>query len=133
VFYLFTKQLRDSGLPADVLEGRLNKNISFALRRGTIAQVTTALDAAQRAVEDIVTTPLLEQVSSSLCTMRTRRAWCALGGRWTANHVLGVRSAASGPPPTPARASSRPQASHVRQPALERCTHVKPSSKEVAS
>ena len=31
--------------------GKLNKDISFALRRGTIAQVTTALDAAQRAVE----------------------------------------------------------------------------------
>ena len=28
----------------------LKKDISFALRRGTIAQVTTALDAAQRAV-----------------------------------------------------------------------------------
>ena len=32
--------------------GNLNKDISFALRRGTIAQVTLALDAAQRAVED---------------------------------------------------------------------------------
>jgi hypothetical protein len=49
---LFTKQLRDSGLLADVLVGMLKKDISFALRRGTIAQVTTALDAAQRAVED---------------------------------------------------------------------------------
>ena len=49
---LFVKQLRDSGLPADVLVGKLKKDISFALRRGTIAQVTTALDAAQRAVED---------------------------------------------------------------------------------
>jgi hypothetical protein len=39
-------------LPADVLLGKLNKDISFALRRGTIAQVTTAHDAAQRAVED---------------------------------------------------------------------------------
>ena len=46
--------MRDSGLPADV--GKLKKDISFALRRGTIAQVTThhALDAtlatpAQRA------------------------------------------------------------------------------------
>jgi hypothetical protein len=29
----------------------LKKDISFALRRGTIAQVTTALDAAQRAAE----------------------------------------------------------------------------------
>ena len=38
-------------LYADVLLGKLNKDISFALRRGTIAQVTTALDAAQRAVE----------------------------------------------------------------------------------
>jgi hypothetical protein len=44
--------LRDSGLPADVLLGKLNKDISFALRRGTIAQVTThhALDAGQRAL-----------------------------------------------------------------------------------
>ena len=52
VYLLFAKQLRDSGLPADVLVGKLKKEISFALRRGTIAQVTTALDAAQRAVED---------------------------------------------------------------------------------
>jgi hypothetical protein len=35
-----------------VLVGKLKKDISFALRRGTIAQVTTALDAAQRAAED---------------------------------------------------------------------------------
>jgi hypothetical protein len=49
--YSFT-QMRDSGLPADVLVGKLKKDISFALRRGTIAQVTTALDAAQRAAED---------------------------------------------------------------------------------
>ena len=42
---LFAKLLRDSGLPADVLAGKLNKDISFALRRGTTAQVTThALD-----------------------------------------------------------------------------------------
>jgi hypothetical protein len=33
--------MRDSGLPADVLVGKLKKDISFALRRGTIAQVTT--------------------------------------------------------------------------------------------
>jgi len=52
VYYLFAKQMRDSGLPADVLVGKLKKDISFALRRGTIAQVTTALDAAQRAAED---------------------------------------------------------------------------------
>jgi hypothetical protein len=37
--------MRDSGLPAVVLLGKLKKNISSALRRGTIAQVTTlALD-----------------------------------------------------------------------------------------
>jgi hypothetical protein len=30
---LFTKQMRDSGLPADVLVGKLKKDISFALRR----------------------------------------------------------------------------------------------------
>jgi hypothetical protein len=35
------KHLRDSGLPADVLLGKLKKDISFALRRGTIAQVIT--------------------------------------------------------------------------------------------
>ena len=52
MYLLFTKQMRDSGLPADVLVGKLKKDISFALRRGTIAQVTTALDAAQRAAED---------------------------------------------------------------------------------
>jgi hypothetical protein len=46
VYFLFAEQLRDSGLPADVLAGKLKKDISFALRRGTIAQ------AAQRAVED---------------------------------------------------------------------------------
>ena len=51
-YFLLTKQMRDSGLPADVLVGKLKKDISFALRRGTIAQVTTALDAAQRAAED---------------------------------------------------------------------------------
>ncbi len=40
VYFLFAKQLRDlgdSGLPADVLVGKLKKDISFALRRGTIA------------------------------------------------------------------------------------------------
>jgi hypothetical protein len=51
-FPRFTKQWRDSGLPADVLVGKIKKDNSFALRRGTIAQVTTALDAAQRATED---------------------------------------------------------------------------------
>jgi hypothetical protein len=44
--------MRDSGLPAGVLLHRLNKDIPFALRRGTIARVTTALDAARCAVED---------------------------------------------------------------------------------
>jgi hypothetical protein len=34
------KHLRDSGLPAAVLLGKFKKDISFALRRGTIAQVT---------------------------------------------------------------------------------------------
>jgi hypothetical protein len=41
VYLLFTKQMRDSGLPADELVGKLKKDVSFALRRGTIAQVTT--------------------------------------------------------------------------------------------
>ncbi len=40
-YLLLTKQMRDSGLPADVLVGKLKKDIFFALRRGTIAQVTT--------------------------------------------------------------------------------------------
>ena len=50
VYFFFRKQLRDSGLPADALVGKLKKDISFALRRGTMAQVTTPLTAAQRAV-----------------------------------------------------------------------------------
>ena len=41
VYLLLAKQPRDSGLPADVLVvGKLNKDSSFALRRGTTAQVT---------------------------------------------------------------------------------------------
>ncbi len=52
MYVLLTKQMRDSGLPADMLLGKFKKDISFALRRGTIAQVTTALDAGQRAAED---------------------------------------------------------------------------------
>jgi hypothetical protein len=49
VYSLFAKQLRDSGLPADVLLCKLKKDLSFALRRGTIAQVTThALDGYAR-------------------------------------------------------------------------------------
>ena len=48
----FQRQLNHLGLPADVLVGKLKKDITFALRRGTSAQVTTALDAAQRAVEE---------------------------------------------------------------------------------
>jgi hypothetical protein len=51
VYYVFTKHLRDSGAPGEALKRKLKKDISFALRRGTIAQVTTALDAAQRAAE----------------------------------------------------------------------------------
>jgi hypothetical protein len=47
-----TKRMRVLGLPADVLVGKLNKDVSFALRRGRIARVTTALDAAQSAAED---------------------------------------------------------------------------------
>jgi hypothetical protein len=49
VYFLFAKQLRNSGLPADVLVGKL-KRTSFALLRNKIAQVTTALDAAKCAV-----------------------------------------------------------------------------------
>jgi hypothetical protein len=41
VLALDAAQMRDSGLPAGVLVGKLKKDISFALRRGTIAQVTT--------------------------------------------------------------------------------------------
>jgi hypothetical protein len=51
VYCLFNKHLRDSGVPGEALKRKLKKDISFALRRGTIAQVTTALDAAQRAAE----------------------------------------------------------------------------------
>jgi hypothetical protein len=36
VYLLSAKQLRDSGLPAEVLEGKLNKDMSFALRRGRL-------------------------------------------------------------------------------------------------
>ena len=43
VYLLFAEQLRDSGLPADVLVSKLKKDISFAFRRGTIAQGTKAL------------------------------------------------------------------------------------------
>jgi hypothetical protein len=52
LYLLLAEQLRDSGLPADVLVGELNKDISFALRRGTIAQVTDthALDGYERAL-----------------------------------------------------------------------------------
>jgi hypothetical protein len=54
VYLLVSKEKRDDGLPADVLVGKLKKDVSFALRRSTIAKVTThhALDAAQRAAED---------------------------------------------------------------------------------
>jgi hypothetical protein len=41
VNFIFTKQLRYSGLPAVVLVGKLKKDISFPLRRGTIAKMTT--------------------------------------------------------------------------------------------
>jgi hypothetical protein len=41
---LFAKQLRDSGLPADMLVGKLKKNISFALRRGTIADLKRGVE-----------------------------------------------------------------------------------------
>ncbi len=39
VYFLFTKQLRKRLFFAGVLVGKLNKDISFALRRGTIAHV----------------------------------------------------------------------------------------------
>ena len=49
VYYLFNKHLRDSGVPGDALTRKLKKDISFASRRGTIAQVTTlALDGRAR-------------------------------------------------------------------------------------
>jgi hypothetical protein len=35
MYYLFTKHLRDAGVPGDVLLCRLKKDVSFALRRGT--------------------------------------------------------------------------------------------------
>jgi hypothetical protein len=52
IYKLFAKHLRDGGLPADVLLRKFKKEIAFALRNGTIAQVTTALERAKRAVED---------------------------------------------------------------------------------
>ena len=42
VYFLFKKQMRDDGLPADVLVGKLTKDVSLALRRGAIAQVTSS-------------------------------------------------------------------------------------------
>ena len=56
VYLLFTKQARDSSLPADALVCKHHTPISLALRRGTIAQATSqALDGslplARRAVE----------------------------------------------------------------------------------
>ena len=52
--FLFSKQLRDSGLPADTIVGKLKKDISFALRRGTVAQATQplTLPSARSYVED---------------------------------------------------------------------------------
>ena len=78
MYLLFTKQLRDSGLLADVLMGKLNKDTSFALRRGTIAQVTTALDAAQRAVEDESPSRRggLGSLDSLLFLLHLRRRFC---------------------------------------------------------
>ncbi len=68
----YTKQMRDSGLPADVLLGKLKKDISFALRRGTIAQVTAihALDgyACPARAQDMQPQPVLVDV----CGRRTR-------------------------------------------------------------
>jgi hypothetical protein len=37
-YYVFTKHLRDSGVPGEALKRKLKKDISFALRRGTIAR-----------------------------------------------------------------------------------------------
>jgi hypothetical protein len=49
VYHFFNKHIRDSGVPGEALKRKLNKDISFALRRGTIAQVTTlALDGRAR-------------------------------------------------------------------------------------
>ncbi len=52
--YLLTKNMRDSGLPADVLHRRLNEDISFLRRRGTLGQVSTAIDVqdARTSAED---------------------------------------------------------------------------------
>jgi hypothetical protein len=48
VYQLFTKHLRDSGVAGEAVKRKLKKDISFALRRGTIAQVTTLLPALDR-------------------------------------------------------------------------------------
>jgi hypothetical protein len=76
VYLLLKKQMRDSALPADVLLGKLAKDLSFALRQGTIAQVTThhhALDGLRLA------TPgqrVLVRSSSSLpSTWRVGMGW----------------------------------------------------------
>ena len=61
--FLSTKHMRDLGLTADILEGKCRKHISFALRRGTIAHVTTALEVAERAAEDeLALRPLARRV-----------------------------------------------------------------------
>ncbi len=52
VYYLFTKHLRDSGVPGEAPKSKPNKDISFALRRGTSAQVTTLLALYRRASDE---------------------------------------------------------------------------------
>ncbi len=51
-----------------MLLDKLKKDISFALRRGTIAKVTTALDAGQRAAEDELALNVAGWDRSSLLT-----------------------------------------------------------------
>jgi hypothetical protein len=69
-----------------VLPGKLEKDISFALRRGTIAQVTTALDAGQRAAKD-------ELALNMAGWDRTRSCCCCLScGELRADKLLSLSS-----------------------------------------
>ena len=83
VYLLFTKHMRDSGLPPDVLVGKLKKDISFALRRGTTIQTTTASpQRRQRADENHSSRPGRRRVwrARSLLFFRpTALGWAGLG------------------------------------------------------
>ncbi len=52
VYFLFNEQLRDSGLPADVLVDELKKDIYLCASPGHYRESDYSPHAAQRAVED---------------------------------------------------------------------------------